>query len=83
MTAKEQFLEKLRQSLDNQTFVKLTLSKASGSDKSFRNVYGRPVLIKEETQLGFTLRYESRDITKNFNFDEGVSIVGEWLGEDF
>lgn len=79
----DQFLDALKQSLDGQSFVKLTLSKSGGSDKSFRNVYGRVVAIKGETKLGFTLRYSTKDVTKNFSFEEGINQIGSWLGSDF
>lgn len=83
MTAKEQFLEILKQSLAQQTFVKLTLSKSGGSDKSFKNVYGRLVQIKDELKFGVILRYETKDITKNYELEEGIDMVGRWLGNDF
>ncbi len=86
MEAKEMhdhFLQKLQQSLDSGTFVKLTLSKPGSKDKDLRNVYARLVEIKYEPMLSFTLRYSTKDVTKNHSFAEAITIIGLWLGNDF
>lgn len=77
------FLEKLRASLADRTFVKLTLSEPAGSEPDLRNVYGRLVEIKGVPQLSLVFHHARRDVTKNFNFDAGVVRIGELLGADF
>lgn len=83
MEAKETFLQHLQRSLSQGTFVKLTLSKPGGADKSFKNVYARLIELKGAPQVSFTLRYSTRDITKNHPPEEAVPMIGLWLGEDF
>ena len=77
------FLEKLRASLADRTFVKLTLSEPAGAEADLRNVYGRLVEIKGAPQLSLVFHHERRDVTKNFDLDSGVARVGELLGADF
>lgn len=78
-----QFIDKLRESIERNQFVKLTLSKPGGTDKSLKNVYARLVEIKDEAMLSFTLRYPTKDVTKNYPVAEGIGIIALWLGNDF
>jgi hypothetical protein len=86
------FLETLTQSIENQTFIKLTLSKSVG-DADLKNLYVRLVEIKKQLQLSFTYRYKTRDEVKNYQItvDEGnpasggkgVAIITDLLGKQF
>ncbi|TXB62866.1 class I SAM-dependent methyltransferase [Phaeodactylibacter luteus] len=83
MDPKAQFLAQFRQSIADGHFIKLTLSKAGGEDKEFKNVYARLITLKGEPHLSFTLRYATRDITKNHPPQEAEAMLGLWLGQDF
>jgi len=78
-----QFIERLKSSLEDETFVKLTLSKSGGADKSFKNVFVKKTLVKDVAQLQMVLRYATKDVTKIYDFDKGVSVIALWLGNDF
>ena len=78
-----QFVQRLRESIESGSFIKLTLSKPGGRDKDLRNVYARLVELKGEEALSFTLRYATRDEVKNHSIPEAIAMVGLWLGEDF
>ncbi len=77
------FLEKLRASLADRTFVKLTLSEPVGADVDLRNVYGRLVELKGGPQLSLVFHHAKRDVTKNFDPEAGAARVGELLAADF
>jgi Methyltransferase domain len=77
-----QFLETLTQSIDNQTFIKLTLSKSVG-DTDLKNLYVRLVEIKKQLQLSFTYRYKTRDEVKNCQNTEGPPLLNNYLGKQF
>jgi SAM-dependent methyltransferase len=79
--AHERFLDKLRASLREGSFVKLTLSEPGAGD--LRNVYGRVVKIKDEPRLSLVFHYARRDETKNFEFEPGAARIGEMLGSEF
>lgn len=78
-----QFLHKLQNSLKTGTFVKLTLSKPPNKNNQLKNIYARLVEIKGEAMLSFTLRYATKDVTKNHPIVEAIAIIGSWLGCDF
>jgi SAM-dependent methyltransferase len=81
--AVENFITEFAKSLENRTFVKLTLGKYKGSDAHLQRILIRLVEIKRGTRLFFLYRYETRDTAKNFEFAEGVSIVRDLLGKQF
>ena len=76
------FLEKLRDSVEQQTFVKLTLSRGRG-ESGLRNVYGRLVELKAGTMMSFTLRYANRDVTRNEAPADAPRAIEKWLRDDF
>ncbi len=79
----KQFLTNFLQSVENDTFVKLTLSKPTGKDPELKNVYLRAIEIGGKSMLSFTLRYNTKDITKNFTAAEANGIISLWLGDTF
>jgi SAM-dependent methyltransferase len=79
----EKFITEFAKSLENGSFVKLTLGKYKGSDAHLQRILIRLVEIKRGTRLFFLYRYDTRDTAKNFEFAEGVSIVRDLLGREF
>jgi SAM-dependent methyltransferase len=80
--AVEQFFTELRASLAEGRFVRLNLGVPTQRDGA-RNVFIRPVLIKGTASLSFVYRHPTRDLTRNFPPDEGVSLLAELLGNEF
>ena len=80
---KSQFIDKLRGSLNENKFVKLTLGKYRGSEQDLENIYISPVKIKEEIKYSFRYRYKTKDIYKNYEKDETVNITEDELGKNF
>ena len=81
-SSRERFVEKLAQSLQNQSFIKITLSKPEGYS-DLKNIYGRLVEIKKQARLSLTFRYKTRDEVKNYDFTEGSLFIAEQLGTTF
>ncbi len=82
MNELDQWITDLNNSLKEDEFVKLVLSKPSRTTK-LANIYGKLVLIKEQPMLSFTYRYPTKDETRNLEIKEGVNLVREWLTDDF
>ena len=82
MTTLGRFLEKLRASLEQETFVKITLSRGRG-ESGLRNVYGRLVELKAGTMISFTLRHANRDVTRNEMPADAPGAIEKWLTNDF
>lgn len=76
-TPQAKFLSALEDSLGDGSFVKLTLGAYKGPEDRLKNIHVRQVLIKREVKLGFTYRYQTRDIVKNYAVAEGVNLVRE------
>jgi SAM-dependent methyltransferase len=79
----EQFLTNFQNSVENDTFIKLTLSKPTGEEAELKNVYVRPIEIRSQPMLSFTLRYATKDIVKNYSMEEANGIISLWLGDTF
>lgn len=82
ITAVPIFFEKLNDSLNRQTFTKLTLSRLR-HHSDVKNIYARLVSIKKQPKIQFTFRYATRDEVKNYDFTEGVVFIEKQLGEVF
>jgi SAM-dependent methyltransferase len=81
--AKSQFLNLLQQNFEVGSFVKLTLSKTSDKSSDLKNIYIRPVDIKNELHYSFLYRYKTKDIVKNHLADTAITLLDETLGTDF
>ena len=90
----EKFLSKIKQSFEEGNFVKLTLSKprqqttvngqqSSDIHKDLRNVYVKPIILRNEKMYSFTYRYERRDETKNYDAEQSLEIITNLITEIF
>jgi len=77
------FLAKLDASLRAGAFVKLTLSEYRGAEPSVRNLYARPVELRDGPHLSLVWRYTTRDVTKNVPVSEAVAVLGKLPGTEF
>lgn len=76
-------LEKFRQSLEAGAFLKLTLSGYRGAEAGLRNLYARPVELREGHRLSFVWHYATRDVTKNFPPEEAATQFAQALESGF
>ena len=79
----EKFFEKLESALQNNTMVKITLSKPVVKNDDLRNVYIKPILLKDNKMYQFTYRYERRDETKNFDAVQTMEQVRSLVPTNF
>ncbi len=79
----EGFFEKLETALKNNSLVKMTLSKPVSKISDLRNVYVKPILLKDNKMYQFTYRYERRDETKNFDASQTMEQVRSLVPADF
>jgi SAM-dependent methyltransferase len=73
----EQFLKHVAASWADSTFVRLVLTGPVNQSEGAEKVLGRLVQLKEGRHLSLTLRYASRDVTKNVPVEKAL----EWLRE--
>ena len=77
------FLQLLLSSVNKQTFIKITLGNKKEKSADLRNVFVKPVLIKNVIKLSFVYRYPTKDITKNFDPKEGSILISKMLQDEF
>lgn len=77
------FINTFSESLQDNSFVKISLGNYKGTEEQLKNIYIKRVLIKKEEKLSFTYRYKTRDIVKNFTVSEGIKDVEKALQEGF
>lgn len=77
------FFDCVSESVSQGTLVKMTLSKPADKHDELRNVYVKPVLIKEKRLFAFTYRYERRDETKNYDAEQMQEVLGELIPSRF
>ena len=74
-----EFIDIFSGSLDNKSFVKMTLSIYKGQESDLKNIYLKQILIKNESKLSFNYRYKTRDIVKNYSVKEGIEILQKFI----
>ena len=73
MSVYTDFLKDLQEAILGQRLVKLSLGNYKGLDNTLKNVYIKPVLLKQELKLSFVYRYATKDITKNYSLEDATS----------
>jgi SAM-dependent methyltransferase len=83
VNAKDKFLDALHASLRDGTFVKVTLGDPRGRDPLVKRVFARRVKLAEGEVLSLLYRQATKDVTKNFPFDSGVTLLIDLIGAEF
>ena len=79
----EKFLNRVSESAAQSTLVKMTLSKPSQKHDELRNIYVKPVLIKEKRLFNFTYHYEHRDEVKNYDVEQMLDVLKGMIPDRF
>ena len=79
----EKFLSRVAEAAEKSALVKMTLSKPADKRDELRNVYVKPVLIKEKRLFAFTYHYERRDEVKNYDAAQMLDVLKEMLPSRF
>ena len=75
----QKFLNRVNEAATQSTLVKMTLSKPSQKHDELRNIYVKPVLIKEKRFFAFTYHYERRDEVKNYDVAQMLEILNDMI----
>lgn len=78
-----EFKARINESVKAQTFVKISLGNYRGSEENLKQILIRKVIIKREDKLAFTFRYKTRDIVKNFPFEDGIQMISDYVVDGF
>ena len=77
------FAEKINAALEKEDLIKITLGNKRDKSAELKNVFIKPVLIKNNRTLSFVYRYPTKDITKNFDNKEAIILIGQMLQQEF
>ena len=76
-------LQKIAENFNQHHFIKLTLGNKRDKTAVLKNVFIKPVKIKNREKLSFTYRNETNDIFKNYDLKEGLILIEKMLQSDF
>lgn len=77
----QDFVSAFRASLSDGSFIKMTLGAYHGTEKDLKNIYIRKITIKDEPLLAFTLRYQTKDIAKNYTPELAIAKINDAISE--
>jgi hypothetical protein len=78
-----QFWEKVKESIENKTYAKLTLAKTIG-DTDLKNIYVRPVLLEnDQFGLSFTAKYKTEEVESVHSLEETYMILLSYMNNPF
>lgn len=80
---KNEFLETIQNAIDENTFAKITLSGYIGKEHDLKNLYAKIINVKTGSKFNFVYRYQKKDITKNYDINEGILILSDLIGSEF
>ena len=78
-----QFWEKVKESIENKTYAKLTLAKTIG-DTDLKNIYVRPVLLENDVfALSLTAKYKTEEVESTHTLDEAFMVLAPYMNNPF
>lgn len=80
MAVFEKFLLDLNLLIENKSLIKLSLGNYKGAETSLKNIYIKPVEIKQELMLSFVYRHLTKDITKNYSIEDAIGEIKGLVG---
>ncbi len=78
-----ELINKFEQSVAQNTFIKLTLSNKRVSSSELKNVYVKPVMIKDRLLMSFVDRFNTKDVTRNLELQDASDEIKRLLEESF
>ncbi len=81
--ALQRFMRAFEASLQESTFDKLLLSGYRGAEPGLRRLTVRAIALRGAPRLNFVFSHDTRDITKNHDAVEGLSLLSGLIGTDF
>lgn len=82
--AQDDFLQNINQAWQQQTFERLIISQIltdaeQNTLAEVQKMILRPVILKNQLQLSVLYRYATKDITKNYTWDEAERLLMDWI----
>lgn len=82
-TELDKWMNRLTDSWDSATLIKVTLSRGRDKKADLINVFGRRLSLKGKDVLSLVYRHTKKDITKNFSLPDACNELKLLLSRDF
>ena len=76
ITDPQKFVLRLKQSLDDGSFLSLSLGRPQGAEPSLDKLLARRLVLRGVEQLSLVWRHRTKDITKNLPLADAVALIG-------
>ena len=76
------FWERVKESMAQYTFAKLTLAKTIG-DTELKNIYMRPVLVDDQVRISLIARYKTEEVESFHTLEEAFFVLFSYLNNPF
>jgi Methyltransferase domain len=83
MTKLDEFLEQVSAAALGKTLIKISIGHVREKASYLKNVFAKPVILKDKPMLSFVYRYTDKDVTKNFSVEESLTTIKNLLQEFF
>ena len=77
------FFDKLARVIDSKELIKLVVSNQKNKSSGLNNIIVTIAQLKRGYRLNFVYRHATKDITKNYEFTEGMELLKKALATDF
>lgn len=77
-----EFYDKVKESLSDGTFAKLTLAKTIGNTE-LMNIYVRPVIVEKELRLELKFKFQKEEIVEMYTIDSAFPRLLEFINNPF
>jgi Methyltransferase domain len=77
------FFDKLTTFIENKQLIKLILSNKKDKPSDLKSILVSIVKLKSGYRLNFVYRHNTKDITKNYDFEEGKNLIKQALEVNF
>jgi SAM-dependent methyltransferase len=79
----QSFLQQIRSAIEKKELIKISLGNKRQTQADLKNVFIKIVEIKNILKLSFVYRHPTKDITKNFDAEEGMEAIKNLLQNNF
>ena len=76
-----EFFQHIQQAWQSNTLQRLIFSQYQGEEANLQKLMIRPITLKDELQLQVVYRYQTKDITKNYTWQEFEALSLEWFNQ--
>lgn len=77
----QDFLQAVQEAWQNQNLDRIIASQYKGAEEQLQKITARPVLLKNEKQMTVVYRYQTKDITKNYSWEDFQTVLAGLLAD--